>query len=362
MNNRNGKGDHSGIERIGAAIVGCGTIFPQHAGPLTNMEEAKLLLVVDSDLSRAQKAAEQLGCEAADDYRVLLDRPDIQVVHLCTPHHRHADIAEELLAAGKHVLTEKPIAHNPEAADKLKAAAELAWKRSGAQLGVTFQNRYNESSLVLRDIVASGRLGRLICLKGAVSWSRAPEYYTESPWRGRWETEGGGLLINQTIHTLDLLQWLAGGEATRIAGAVTTDTLSEVIEVEDTAHACIDFDNGVRALFYGTNAYLTNSPVELELVFEQGVLLQRRECVYLLKDGEETELSRPSQTATGAKSYWGVSHGLLIQDFYRHVRTGQRFWLDAEEGSRALRLVYGIYTASRAARAIAAAEIVRGSI
>ncbi|OWA34794.1 oxidoreductase [Saccharibacillus sp. O16] len=356
MDNRHHQEDPAVNNRLGAAIIGCGTIFPQHAVPLMNMEEVELLLVVDSDLSRAQEAAERLGCEAVDDYKVILNRPDIQVVHLCTPHHRHADLAEELLAAGKHVLTEKPIAHTLQAADQLRAAAELAWKQSGAQLGVTFQNRYNESSRVIQDMVTSGRLGRLLCLKGAVSWSRSPEYYTTNPWRGHWETEGGGLLINQTIHTLDLLQWFAGGEVQRIAGSVTTDTLSDVIEVEDTAHACIDFDNGVRALFYGTNAYLTNSPVELELVFEQGILLQRRECVYLLQDGQETELSRPAQAATGAKSYWGVSHGLLIQDFYRHVREGRRFWLDAQEGSRALQLVKGIYAASRDAKGVVPPE------
>lgn len=356
MDNTENTSEYGETERLGAAIVGCGTIFPQHAGPLSKMDEARLLLVVDSDLPRAQREAQRHGCEASDDYRVILERPDIQVVHLCTPHHRHADLAAELLAAGKHVLTEKPLAHTPEAAEALRAAAESAWKRSGTQLGVTFQNRYNESSQVIREIVQSGRLGRLICLKGAVSWSRTPEYYTESPWRGQWATEGGGLLINQTIHTLDLLQWFAGGEVSRIAGSVTTDTLGEVIEVEDTAHACIDFDNGARALFYGTNAYLTNSPVELELVFEQGAVLQRRDCVYLLQDGEEIELSRPSRTAIGAKSYWGVSHGLLIRDFYRHVREGRKFWLDAEEGGRALKLVHGIYAASRASAAIVPTE------
>ncbi|NGZ76868.1 Gfo/Idh/MocA family protein [Saccharibacillus alkalitolerans] len=336
------------MDKTGAAVIGCGTIFDQHARVLHDMEEAELLLVVDSEVTKARREAERYGCEAGSDYRAILERPDIEVVHLCTPHHLHAPMAEELLAAGKHVLTEKPIAHTPKAAESVRAAAA----RSSAQLGVVFQNRYNESSRRIREVIESGHLGRLLCLKGAVTWSRPPEYYTENDWRGRWATEGGGLLINQTIHTLDLLQWFAGGEIERIAGSVTTDTLGDYIEVEDTAHACIDFSNGVRALFYGTNAYLTNSPVELELIFEQGALLQRRDIVYLLQDGEETELCRPSQTATGAKSYWGVSHGLLIRDFYRHVREGRHFWLDAEEGGRALDLVHGIYSASRIATSI----------
>ncbi|CAM3608027.1 MULTISPECIES: Gfo/Idh/MocA family protein [Saccharibacillus] len=333
------------MTKTGAAIIGCGTIFAQHARALVNMEEAQLRLAVDLDLPRAEREAAAYGCEAARDYRTVLERPDIEVVHLCTPHHLHAEMAAELLAAGKHVLTEKPIAHTPEAARSLRIAAAAA---GPAQLGVVFQNRYNESSRQIREIIDSGRLGRLLCLKGAVTWSRSPDYYTDNPWRGRIATEGGGLLINQTIHTLDLLQWFAGGEIERIAGSVTTDALGDYIEVEDTAHACLDFSNGVRALFYGTNAYLANSPVELELIFEQGLLLQRRDRLYLLQEGEETELCRPARSAAGAKSYWGLSHGLLIEDFYRHVRAGRKFWLDAEEGGRALDLVHGIYAASRA--------------
>ncbi|MEJ8303717.1 Gfo/Idh/MocA family oxidoreductase [Saccharibacillus sacchari] len=331
------------MDKIGAAVIGCGTIFAQHARVLHEMEDAELRLVVDRDAAKARQEAEVYGCEAGTDYRAILRRPDIQVVHVCTPHHLHAPMIEELLAAGKHVLTEKPVAHTPEAAKSVRAAAA----KSSAQLGVVFQNRYNESSRLIHEQIRSGRWGRLLCLKGMVTWSRPPAYYTDNAWRGRWETEGGGLLINQTIHTLDLLQWFAGGEVERIAGSVTTDVLGDVIEVEDTAHACIDFSGGVRALFYGTNAYLTNSPVELELIFERATLLQRRDCVFLLQGGEETELCRPSQTATGAKSYWGVSNGLLIRDFYRHVREGRPFWIDAEEGSRALSLVHGIYEASR---------------
>ncbi|MDO3410953.1 Gfo/Idh/MocA family oxidoreductase [Saccharibacillus sp. CPCC 101409] len=344
------------MNKTGTAIVGCGAIFDLHARAVNAMEEAELLLVVDTDPAKARRAAQTYGCEAAEDFRVILDREDIEVVHLCTPHHQHAPLARELLAAGKHVLTEKPIAHTVEAAEDLREAAA----RSSAQLGVVFQNRYNESSRRIREYIDSGRLGRLECLKGVVTWTRSKEYYTESPWRGRRETEGGGLLINQTIHTLDLLQWFAGEDVLRISGSVTTDALGDVIEVEDSAHACIDFAGGARALFYGTNAYLANSPVELELIFEKGTLLQRRDRLYLLQDGEETELCRPSQVATGAKSYWGVTHGLLIEDFHRHVREGRQFWLNAEAGIKALRLIHGIYESSKAGAAVSAAGAARG--
>jgi predicted dehydrogenase len=154
------------------------------------------------------------------------------------------------------------------------------------------------------------------------------------------------VLINQTIHTLDLLQWF-GGEISSVQGSVTTDVLNDVIEVEDSAHACITFRNNVRGLFYGTNAYLANSPVELELVFQQGTLLQRRDCLYLWKDGQETLLCEPAaSTATSGKSYWGTGHSRLIHDFYDHIREGRRFWIDGAEGMKTLELIEGIYKSS----------------
>lgn len=327
--------------KIGAAIIGCGAIFPLHAQALSRLQGVELRVVIDSERSRAEQAAQEYGCTAATDYRTLLDREDIEVVHLCTPHDLHAEMAIELLKAGKHVLTEKPLAADLDSAYNLLETAAA----STGQLGVVFQNRYNDPSRQIKAFIDSGELGRLLCLKGIVTWHRDAAYYQSSNWRGRWATEGGGVLMNQTIHTLDLLQWF-GGEIASVRGSVTTDSLHDVIEVEDTAHACIDFRSGARALFYGTNAYHVNSPVELEIVFEQGTLLQRRDCLYLWKDEQETLICEPSSKSTGAKSYWGTGHYRLIEDFYHHLAEGRAFWIDGEEGIKALKLAADIYRAS----------------
>ncbi|MNM82611.1 Glucose--fructose oxidoreductase precursor [compost metagenome] len=334
-------------EPIGAAIVGCGAIFPLHAGAVQQLDGVKLKVVVDSDASKAEQAAAEYACEAASDYQTLLERDDIQVVHLCTPHHLHAEMATRLLRAGKHVLTEKPLAHHLKAAEDLLAEA----RRNEAQLGVVFQNRYNASSQKIREFLDSKTLGQLLCLKGIVTWHRDEAYYTDSPWRGSWATEGGGVLINQAIHTLDLLQWF-GGEVVSVQGSVTADALGDVIEVEDTAHASFRFADGVRGLFYATNAYLANSPVELELVFEGGTLHQRDDCLYLIQDGLESLISEPPVSLDDAgriigKSYWGSSHRLLIADFYDHIRTGTRFAINGEEGLKTLRLIAELYRSSR---------------
>lgn len=334
-------------DQIGAAIVGAGAISTVHAESIARLNGAQLKLVVDNDPAKAAQAAEKYHCEAGSGFQTLLQREDIQVVHLCTPHHLHAGMAIDLLRSGKHVLTEKPMAHHLQAAEALLQETG----QSSAQLGIAFQNRYNASSREIRNIIDNGTLGRLLGLKGIVTWQREPAYYTSSPWRGRWATEGGGVLINQAIHTLDLLQWF-GGEVISIEGSASTDALGAVIEVEDTAHAHIRFANGARALFYATNAYVSNSPVELELVFEQGVLRQRNDCLHLVRQGTETLLCEPPATLdeqgliTG-KSYWGISHQLLIEDFYDHVRSGTRFPIHAGEGIKTMRLIADLYASSQ---------------
>ena len=327
---------------LGAAIIGCGAIYPLHAKAISAIKDVNLLLVVDIDADKATRAGIEYACDATDDYREILNDNRIDVVHLCTPHHLHAEMAEELLRAGKHVLTEKPISVDlPSAMRMLEAAQE-----SSGQLGVVFQNRYNDASVYIKKTIDSGDFGKLLCMKGVITWHRNESYYKNSNWRGRWSTEGGGVLINQTIHTLDLLQWY-GGEIKSVKGSITTDVLDGVIEVEDTAHACIEFANNVRGLFYGTNTYLENSPVELELVFEEGTLNLRREHLYLWKDGKETLVCEPIFSPAEGKSYWGTGHKRLIEDFYDHIFSGSKFWLDGPEGIKALELVKRIYSSSQ---------------
>ncbi|UQZ36624.1 gfo/Idh/MocA family oxidoreductase [Paenibacillus sp. PK3_47] len=326
---------------LGAAIIGCGAIYSLHAKAIAGMEGVRLMAVADTDHAAAERAAREYTCEAVKDYRELLDRDDIQVIHLCTPHDLHARMGIEFLRAGKHVLTEKPMAHDMPSARQFLEAAQ----HSTSQLGIVFQNRYNDASIRIKETIDSGILGALHCMKGIVTWHRSEAYYTDSSWRGKWSTEGGGVLINQAIHTLDLLQWF-GGELASVQGSVTTDALDRVIEVEDTAHACLNFKNKVRGLFYATNAYLVNSPVELELVFEKGALHQRRDRLYLWKDGQETLLCEPYEVSSNGKAYWGSGHQKLIRDYYNHLRDGKKFWLDGAEGIKALQMIEAIYSSS----------------
>lgn len=336
------------MKRMGTAIIGCGAISGVHLKALSELPLAELRAVVDIDEALARKTATQYGCEAYTDYREVLKRDDIDVVHICTGHHLHAPMTVDALAAGKHVLTEKPMAENKASA---RAVLEAEERYNGVQLGVVFQNRYNPASQAMKRYAESGELGRLVCMKGLVTWYRSADYY-KSEWKGRWATEGGGVLINQAIHTLDLIQWL-GGEVASVKGSVSTDSLEGAIEVEDTAHARIVFRSGVAAIFYATNAYLKNSPVEVEAIFEKGTLHMKGDRLYLIQGDETTELCRPEVVnELGVKSYWGVSHAVQIRDFYEHVSEGRKFWIDGKEGVKALDIVQDIYESSRLGKRI----------
>ncbi|WP_020433123.1 Gfo/Idh/MocA family protein, partial [Paenibacillus riograndensis] len=168
------------MSTIGAAIIGCGAIAPLHAKAIQSMEGARLVAVADTDPVKAAEAAENYGCEALTDYKQLLGRTDIGIVHLCTPHHLHAPMAAEFLEAGHHVLTEKPIALDVPSARRIQEVAAA----SQGQLGIVFQNRYNNPSIRIKETIDSGILGRLICMKGIVTWYRSEDYYTESGWGG----------------------------------------------------------------------------------------------------------------------------------------------------------------------------------
>jgi UDP-N-acetyl-2-amino-2-deoxyglucuronate dehydrogenase len=324
------------LTTLGTAIIGLGSISGVHLRALAGLELAQLKAVVDINEDLARKVAEEYGCDYYTDYKEML-------------------MAIDALNAGKHVLTEKPMAESLDSAQKmLKTAAE----RTDVQLGVIFQNRYNAPSRRMKQAVESGEYGKLICLKGLVTWNRTAAYY-ETEWKGKWATEGGGVLINQAIHTVDLLQWL-GGEIAFVKGSISTDSLEGVIEVEDSAHAYIEFKSGATAVFYATNAYGRNSPVEVELIFEQATLLQRGDTLYLEQDGKLTTLEEPVANTMGEKSYWGMSHELQIRDYYEHVLAGKPFWIDGPEGYNGFRLVMDIYESSRTGKKVvySGAEVV----
>lgn len=323
------------------AIVGCGAIAPLHAEALQACEFTSLAVVMDIDQERAVSAAKMYKCEFETDYTALLAREDIHVIHICTPHYLHASMAMEALSAGKHVLLEKPVALSLDDAREMQQVAE----KHGVQIGVVYQNRYNPSSQIIKDYLERDALGKLLGMRAILTWKRDAAYYSTAAWRGKWETEGGALLINQAIHTIDLMQWF-GGEPVEIKGSAANHTLEGIIEPEDTAHAVMTFAGGGRGIFFGTNAHIVSSPLQMEIHCEQGTLRIYNEHLYLDQEGNETLLCGPPAAPTTGKIAWGASHSYCINDFYSYLNAGKLYPVNALEASKSLRIVLGIYKQS----------------
>jgi UDP-N-acetyl-2-amino-2-deoxyglucuronate dehydrogenase len=305
----------------------------------------RVLLIGRGDVSVVHVAAisalgaELVGeCDSSSDYRAMLSslRPD--VVHICTPHDTHVPIALQALAHGAHVLLEKPVAHTVDEASRLIDALP---EFPHLQVGVCLQNRYNATSSAAKNFLASAvvRGG-----SATVFWHRDAAYYAKRPWRGVRERSGGGVLINQAIHTIDLMQWLLGevrsvsGHAGRYAGLPGVD-------VEDTANLLLEHAGGARGVVFATVTNAVDSPVTIEIVTDEAVLRIRGDLTVTHQDGR-IEVVTERKTDGKGRDYWGASHQLLIADFYRAIETGEPFWITPAEALTSQRVIEEIYRKS----------------
>ncbi len=330
---------------IHAAIVGCGAIHDYHANAIEKVDGAQVYAVCDIDATAAQKAAETYSCKAYTDYRDVLGDPEIHTVHICTPHYLHSEMAIAALRAGKDVLCEKPMCISVAEAEQLRLVCE----ETGRRFGVCFQNRYNITSRQAKELLDSGELGAVLGAKAICIWERNAAYYAQAEWRGCWATEGGGVLINQSIHTLDLVQWLLG-DIESISGHTRTAKLYNEIEVEDTADAFIVFKSGAQCVFFSSNCHISTAPALIEVTTERGHLqILERELLWTPRDGRPESIAR-AEAATGPKAVYGIGHNALIHDFYEGLKTGASFPINAQEGAKSIRLIHALYRSSAMGR------------
>jgi UDP-N-acetyl-2-amino-2-deoxyglucuronate dehydrogenase len=329
----------AGGRPVTAAVVGCGDVSVVHLEALRALPGSELVAVCDVDPAAASTASKRYGVPAYGDHRRLLEEVRPDVVHISTPHHQHAAVAVDCLERGVHVILEKPVAHRLAEAQLVVEAAE---RSPGTKIGICFQNRYNATVQAIRTMIDSGQLGRVLGGSGTVLWHRTPEYYRSRPWRGRRDQSGGGVLINQAIHTVDLLQWLLG-EVTAVRGRVDTYALADVIDVEDSAQLLLEHgSDGVRSVFCATNAHVVDAPVTLEVVAERATLFLRGDLTITWDDGR-TEVVPERRVHSSGRSYWGVSHQQLIADFYARLDDPEPFWISPSEGLKSLRILDAAY-------------------
>lgn len=323
-----------------AAVVGCGDVSSVHFEAISALDGIELIAVCDTDEANLAAAVEARGVPGYATVAAMLAEVKPDVVHITTPHHQHVDAAIACLEAGVNVILEKPVAHTTADAERLIVASEA----SSAKLGICLQNRYNAPVQAAREIIDSGELGKILGATSTVMWTRIPSYYTARPWRGRWDQAGGGLLINQAIHTLDLIQWLVG-DVTKATGHVCSRFYSEVSDVEDTAEIALEHEGGARTIFFGTLGSVVNHPVSIDITLERGSLSLRGDLTITREDGS-TQVVEERKVPTSGRTYWGFSHQILIEDFYNQLDDPEPFWITAREGSKSLRILKDVYAQS----------------
>ena len=308
-----------------SAIIGLGVIGKVHYDVLKS-QNADIVALCDIDESVLE---EYDGVKKYTDYKTMLDSEDIDVVHICTPHYLHADMAVYALNKNVNVLCEKPLCIKVEDIDRIIDAES----KSKAMLGVCLQNRYNKSSQYVKKLLDDKKVDFAF---GNVSWHRDEKYYASGAWRGKWATEGGGVMINQAIHTLDLMQWICGAPKSVIANTYNY-SLKGVIEVEDTAIAMFKGETDFE--FFATNTAKSDLPIEIRFMAGGDIITLYPDEV--LVNGEVADIDK-GMYWYGKISY-GNGHQKLIRHFYDCVERGEKFWIDAKEASACVKQVLASY-------------------
>ncbi len=315
------------------AVIGCGAVSRNHGQELQKNPLTRILYCVDIKQEKAQAFSERFGGIPVADYREVLSDPELDAVHVCTPHSTHAEIVIASLEHGKHVFSEKPMAIHSSDAERINAVVG----KTGLYYGVCFQNRLNPATISAQRIIEEQRYGKIVSALATVAWDRGGAYYAQSDWRGRYTTEGGGCVINQSIHTIDLLNYLCGD----VVGVTALDgrlRQTEDYEVEDSCIANFELSQGIKAVGFFSNCYPTGKKAQLEIICEKARLTvdQSGLCIETLENGREFF---PCKVAHGEKSEWGLSHGLLINEFYVAMAEGRPFMVNGDSAIKAVRIV-----------------------
>lgn len=282
-------------------IVGWGAIAPLHAYAINGIKSAKFYAVCDINPEKISKCKEEFDVAVGyEDFDEMLKDKSIDSIHICTPHYLHAYMIQKALSCGKSVVCEKPVAISKE---ELLMLADK-------DFCVIMQNRLNPCIKKIKEIADSKEYGELITAKAFLTWYRTKEYYESADWRGKLTTEGGGVLINQAVHTLDFLSYLTGGIKSVSANTMNY-SLKDEIEVEDTVVAHLTFKNGESGVFFATNAYGKDSTPHLEIEFEKASIRYIDKKLFV--DG--VEITSDDAPVLG-KECWGGGHQEQIKNFY----------------------------------------------
>jgi UDP-N-acetyl-2-amino-2-deoxyglucuronate dehydrogenase len=343
----------------GFAIVGCGMIAGFHIKALADLPGARVVALVDQVPGLAQKfsASSGLHCDAYNELAPALARQDVDVVIICTPSGAHMDAAVAAARAGKHVVVEKPLEITVERCDNIINACD----QNDVKLCTIFPSRFADANRALKAAVDAGRFGRLTLGETTCKWWRSQAYYDKGGWRGTWALDGGGALMNQAIHNVDLLLWMMG-PATHVMG-FTAMLAHERIEVEDTAVACLRFASGALGVMLAATSVHPGLPKTIAIHGDRGTAIVEQEDV--LRWDFEPELPEDkavrqrfaqkvgaSGGASDPSAISHVYHARQLADFVQSLETGSKPLVDGREGRKAVEVIRAVYESSRTGRPV----------
>ncbi|MGL4554208.1 MAG: Gfo/Idh/MocA family protein [Gemmataceae bacterium] len=346
------------MQPLGFAIVGCGLIARFHARALAEIPGVRLAALVSRSAASAATFAAELGTGPAlyTDLGQALDDPAVHAVIITTPSGAHLDPAVRCAAAGRHVVVEKPLEITAERCDAIIAACEKA----GVLLCTIFPSRFGDANLELKKAIDAGRFGRMTLGETACKWWRSQAYYDEGGWKGTKALDGGGAMMNQAIHNVDLLQWFMG-DVTSVSGFTAT-LAHERIEVEDTAVACLRFASGALGVIQATTSVHPGLPKTVAVhgdrgtaVIEQDDLLRWEFAAESADDAAiKARFAQKTGASGGSSNPAAISHEghrRQLADFVEAVGGGGRPAVDGREGRKAVAIIEAIYRSAAGGRA-----------
>lgn len=334
------------MKKLRVGVIGCGRISVMHLTSIALLEDAELVACCDIKKERAEAVAEKYGVRAYVSYEDMLDREQLDAVHICLPHYLHSKVACYAFEKGVNVLTEKPMDIDLASAENAVKTA----KEKNLLFGVIFQCRYNNSAQLVKRAVESGKLGNIITARSTLTWTRPDSYYAESDWKGTWDKEGGGVVIDQAIHSIDLVNWLVDSEVESVSCSMANRG-HKAVDVEDSAEGLITYKNGVKYGFYCMNNYGCDEPIEIRLYCEKGKVVFGYDDAYITyNDGTHEEAHQDENTTDyeNGKDYWGVWHIRQIAQFYKACLGLEPLDISGERALSTHRLIMEIYNQGKA--------------
>lgn len=333
-------------------IIGLGMIAEFHAKAIEAMHEGTLVACYSRSSGKANEFGKRFACTPYTSLEEFLAHDGLDIVTICTPSGVHLEPALQAIEAGKHIIVEKPLEVSLERCDAMIEAADI----KGVRLAGIFPSRYHEVAPVVKKAIDDGRFGRLTMGDAYVKWYRTQEYYDNGGWRGTWKYDGGGALMNQSIHAIDLLQWFMGPVAS--VQAETTTLIHQRIEVEDTAVAVLRFTNGALGVIEGSTSVFPGFMKRIEISGGGGSVVLEEEDIKLWQFAEESdadlEIRSRFQSKTGSGG--GVSdpkaigfhgHQHQFEDFCRSLSQGTAPLVDGREARKSVEIILAIYASAQ---------------